>query len=484
VAAVLIAAAIAATVLVTQTGSAYRVTAYFSNASQLVSGDQVKVSGVSAGEVTDLDLTPNGRAAVKLTIDGAYAPLHRGTTARVRLTSLSGESNRYIALDPGMSSAPRIPDHGAIAETDTHPAVDLDEVLDIFRPGVRRRVSQVIRGSARQYAGHGEAANAGFHDLSTVLSTSARLFSELDRDRAKLRRFLSTNAGLTGDLASRSSQLSGLISNLADTTHALAARHTDLGQAIGELPPFLRRADRTFADLDVTLGRFRPLVDAAKPVARRLHPLLVNLRHFAVGARPTIRDLSGILRRPGANNDLFELLRSAPPLRRVTVGHVRADGQRRLAAFPASVRALDRTTPLLAFNRPYAVDLIGWFDDFSHSGVYDALGGASRAGLHVTPGANVKAVLEPILDGAVGKLLPPSLRTTIENIITGSATKPGLLGAVTGQRNRCPGSTEHLQPDRSVPFYGPSVQGKCDPFQVLPGAEPKSWNPASAGGGG
>ena len=35
-------------------------------------------------------------------------------------------------------------------------------------------------------------------------------------------------------------------------------------------------------------------------------------------------------------------------------------------------------TPQFAFQRPYTVDLTGWFDDFSHSGIYDALGSASR----------------------------------------------------------------------------------------------------------
>ena len=40
--------------------------------------------------------------------------------------------------------------------------------------------------------------------------------------------------------------------------------------------------------------------------------------------------------------------------------------------------ALNGAVPELAVGRPYAVDLTGWFEGYSHPGVYDANGGASR----------------------------------------------------------------------------------------------------------
>jgi hypothetical protein len=94
------------------------------------------------------------------------------------------------------------------------------------------------------------------------------------------------------------------------------------------------------------------------------------------------------------------------------------------------------------------VDLTAWFDDFGHSGVYDANGGAARAAPHVNAFANVNGVLTAV---------PPSLRGDLLG-----------AGAVVNQNNRCPGSMEHKQPDGSVP-YKPSPDFNCDANQVLPG---------------
>ncbi len=143
----------------------------------------------------------------------------------------------------------------------------------------------------------------------------------------------------------------------------------------------MRRANTTFVNLRATLDDLTPLVDDSKPAAKELGPFLAQLRPFARDARPTLRDLSNIVRRPGKNNDLVELTRSSVPLRNVAVGPIEANGKEREGALPASVKALQEATPELAFARPYAVDLTGWFDDFTHSGMYDALGGASRAAL-------------------------------------------------------------------------------------------------------
>src|SRR5207248_11375956 len=84
-----------------------------------------------------------------------------------------------------------------------------------------------------------------------------------------------------------------------------------------------------------------------------------------------------------ANNDLVELTRLNVPLRNVAIGPVQANGQQREGAFPASVKALNGSTPELAYGRPYAPDLTAWFDDFSHSGYYDALGRVGRVALNV-----------------------------------------------------------------------------------------------------
>src|SRR3954447_10456229 len=59
-------------------GGSYAVTARFINAGQLVKGNPVQSGGVAIGSVGDIAITPDGQAEVKLEIDSAQAPLHRG----------------------------------------------------------------------------------------------------------------------------------------------------------------------------------------------------------------------------------------------------------------------------------------------------------------------------------------------------------------------------------------------------------------------
>src|ERR671923_70144 len=104
----------AAVLLLRGEGSGYEVKARFQNASQLVKGNLVQVSGTPAGKVEDIRLTDDGQAELTLSIDDEYAPLRRGTLATVRQASLSGVANRYIDLRLPDARAPAIPDGGTI----------------------------------------------------------------------------------------------------------------------------------------------------------------------------------------------------------------------------------------------------------------------------------------------------------------------------------------------------------------------------------
>jgi hypothetical protein len=161
------------------------------------------------------------------------------------------------------------------------------------------------------------------------------------------------------------------------------------------------------------------------------------LRPLARDARPTLRDLSALVRSPGASNDLIELTKSSVPVRDAAVGPTKRNGKERDGAFPGSAKALEQAIPELATARPYAPDLTGWFDDFSHSGLYDALGGASRAAPYVNLFAPVNGVLKPLLD-------PVAQSDAFKNATS------------LGQRWRCPGSVERGA------TWKPSADFPCD----------------------
>jgi phospholipid/cholesterol/gamma-HCH transport system substrate-binding protein len=448
-AAIAIAVVFAAALLLGGAGNSYTVTAQFENAAQLVKGNLVQVSGMPVGKVTDIRLTPYGQAAIKMEInDRDYAPLRRGTLATVRQTSVSGVANRYIDLRLPSSQAPAIPDGGTIGQDSTTTAVDLDEIFNTLDPKTRKDLQAVIKGSADQHRLRGHEMNAGLLYLNPSLQASSRLFNELNSDSRLLGRFVVSSSQLVTDLADRRDDLAGLVDHLATTTTAIGDQQQALADSVQQLPPFMRRANTTFLNLRAALDDLKPLVDDSKPVAKKLRPFLAELRPLAQDARPTVADLSRLLKAPGRGNDLIDLTNGQKPLRDIAVHDVNENGKSRDGAFPASTQAIKDATPEIAYLRPYTVDLLGWFDDFSHSGTYDALGAASRVGIHASAFALLDGQLSPV---------PPALRE--------QAFK---AAAATNQTNRCPGGGDHRSADGSRPWK-PTPDYNCDPSQVLPG---------------
>src|SRR5918999_1241433 len=88
----------------------HRYTLVFQNAGQLVKDDDVQVGGRRIGSVRSIELTDDNRAAVKIVVQEPYAPLREGTQATIRLTSLSGIANRYVALTLAPENAKELPD--------------------------------------------------------------------------------------------------------------------------------------------------------------------------------------------------------------------------------------------------------------------------------------------------------------------------------------------------------------------------------------
>jgi phospholipid/cholesterol/gamma-HCH transport system substrate-binding protein len=380
--AAVIAAAVLLALLLFGGGDGYTVTARFLNAGQLVKGNEVQIGGVPAGTVDEIEITPDGQADVTLTIKEDFVPLRQGTRAVIKQRSLSGIANRFVDIQLGDGDGPEIEDGALLGPEMTDTAVELDQLFDLFDPVARVSVQDFLEGSRKMIEGRGQELNRGTKYLNPTLSTGGRLFRELSRDEQLLGRFFKDSSNLVGALAERRSDLTGSVRNLNATFGALRNEKGALAESVDRLPPFMRRANTTFVNLRAALDDVDPLVDASEPVAARLGPFLAQARGLARDAQPTIRDLSATVRRDGGANDLIDFINSFPPLARTALATREINGARRRGAFPESVDALKAAAPTIAFGRPYTPDFVGWMDDFSTSGAYDALGGFSRAGIN------------------------------------------------------------------------------------------------------
>jgi phospholipid/cholesterol/gamma-HCH transport system substrate-binding protein len=450
VGAVIAAIVIVSVLLFAGGGGGYTVKAYFVNAGQLVAGNQVEISGTPVGTVDDINITPDGQAVITMSINDDSAPLRRGTRATIRQASLSGIANRYIdlAMPPGDSSnTQKIDDGGKIGIESTTTAVDLDQVFNLFDPPARVAVQDFFKNSAKEFKGKEEQQRLAYKYLNPALSTSSRLFNELNRDNPLLSRFLVDSSKLVTALAQKRDDLTNLVTNANTTFRALGDKRLALAESISRLPGFMRQANTTFVDLRSALDETDPLVNASKPVAKKLQPFLNELRPLARDARPTIRDLSRIVYKPGPDNDLNDLQHTFPALKSAaldtkqrsidfgtgakSVGNVRG-------SFPETTQALTDSAPIIGFGRPYTVDFNGWADDFSTTGSYDAIGGFSRVFtvINAFDATGHTAGIVPLSD-RLG-----NLTSTIR----------------TGQYKRCPGASEEPAADGSNVWSADAMQ--------------------------
>ncbi|MCW2985849.1 MAG: hypothetical protein JWR63_3419 [Conexibacter sp.] len=429
--------AVVVAVLLLAGGNKHEYTLVFQSAGQLVKDNDVQIGGRRIGRVADIKLSDHNLAEVRIQVDEPYAPLHQGTTAVIRSGSLSGVANRYISLAPGPNSAAKLDDGTTLGLDKTTTSVDLDQLFDTLDPKTRKSLQDVIKGSSQQYDGKGAKANEALKYFNPTLSTTSRLVNELDRDQQSLQDFIIYTARATTALAERRNDVSSLVANANTASGAIASESDSLNQALQALPRTLRQGNTTFVNLRSTLDDLDQLVNASKPVAPKLAPFFRQLRPLVTDARPTIRDLSTLISRPGAGNDLIDLLKKQPQLTRVAT-----------PTFQHTIKGLQQGTPVLQFIRPYAPDLIGWFRDFGQSTAnYDANGHFAR----ISPIVNAFQFTDNPAGGALTALKPADRQ----------------VGLQSGKIRRCPGAATQTAADGSNP-YAPEGSD-CDPSIVPPG---------------
>jgi len=393
--------------------------------------------------------------------DDAYAPLPEGTHATIRAQSLSGIANRYVDLAlPAEENAPKIDDGGTISQAATTSEVDLDQLFNTLDRPTVDSLRQVIRGFARAYDGVGPQANRGFYYLNPFLSTSRRVFAELNSDQANLDSLVVDAAGLTSTLAQKSPEISQLVSNLEGMLGTIGEQQASLASAVSQLPDFMRQFDTTAVNLRAALDDVQPLINASRPVARKLRPFTKRLRGFSRDAVPTVRNLNGIIKAPGSANDLIELTRLQDPLAEIGVGPVNRNGASRPGALPASADSLGDSLPQISMLRAYSPELTGWFDDFGHSGFPDAFGGIGR----------ISTTLNTFSVGAPGLGVPCNSLAEILKIPLGTSACQSLSGSDLSSElpgikylRRCPGANERSLSEEQL-TQGGSVE--CDTDQT------------------
>ena len=424
-------------------GDGYRYKLLFETGGQLVPGNEVAVAGQAVGTIDSIDLTDNSQAEVEVTLD---RPLLTGTTAQIRLTSLSGIANRYIALQMGPDPDDELPEGATLAADETTSPVDLDQLFNTFDRRTRAALQNFIQGQATVYTGNSAAARRTYKYFAPSLQAGERLLAELNSDQRALSRFLVEGGRVFGTLAQRREDLSALTQNANEALGAVAAENESFDQALGALPPTMRQANTTFVNLRAALDDLDPLIADLGDVAPDLPGFLRDLRPVARDAIPVLGNLRTAISRSGKTNDLTDALRDLPKAQKSA-----------RSAVPRTVTALDDSQHIFEFARPYSPDLVAVLSKLgSGAGYYDFNGHyirAQGAGSNLFDWDSVSEQLDPIGLAQIYADYPA-------------------LG--TGPFVRCPGGATQANLGWPAPEDHPfladgELTGECAPTDVPPG---------------
>jgi phospholipid/cholesterol/gamma-HCH transport system substrate-binding protein len=431
--AIAIAAVVILLVLFTG-GSTYVINAQFQDAGQLVAGDLVTVAGHKVGSVGGISITNDGLANVKLNIsDKSIDPLSSNTTATIGQLSLTGITNRFVSIGPGVGGS-HIPNNGVIPVTQTKGIVDLDTVLDAFTPSVRKSLQQFFKTGA-YFVGGSTASqlNTLSEYLNPAFSQVSNLGAEIVSDKYALDRLVGSTARLTEPLAAETGQIQGAVLNTSTLLGEIAGQRAALSDGISRAPAVLKQVTTTFGRVDNTLADLNPTLKALKPVAPKLASLLRTVAPFAADLKPTVADIQQLL--PESDAALKNFVPAA------------AAGEPALASL---AKALTGITPILTGLRPYVPDFV--------AGFFNGVGGSTGAAYD----ANGHYLQVRLAVGANGSL---------DGLLSILGETVSSLGALNGGTftnvQPCPGGGVIPSADGSAPWNDPdtdaSVGTLCRP---------------------
>ncbi|WP_183093362.1 MCE family protein [Nocardioides stalactiti] len=254
--------------------------AVFTNASTLEDGDDVRVAGVSVGEVKSVEHYERSMALVEFRID-ADIELTTASTAEIRFLNLIGD--RYLALEQGVGAddAEVIDDGDTIPVEHTSPSLDLTVLFDGFKPLFQALTPDQVN------------------------ELSMNLVQVLQGEGGTVRGLLEHTASLTTALADRDQLIGQVVTNLSETLDTVNQRREQLSSLVIELKDWMSDLAKDRETIGGSLDNISELTVTVADLLRRGRPLLKK----DIAA---LNDLAALLNDPDQRAEVVDLLDRMP----------------------------------------------------------------------------------------------------------------------------------------------------------------------------
>lgn len=279
---VLATALLAATIVNVSFTPEHTYKAVFSDVTGLEEGDDIRVAGVRVGEVHDIRITDRTLAEITFSVTHDR-PLLTSTGAVIRYRNLVG--SRYIALTEGAGDGTRLAPGGRIPLSRTQPALDLNALLNGFKPLFAalspKDVNQLATEIIKTLQGEGGTVNSLLAHTASLTTTLA------DRDEL-IGSVIDNLNTVLATLDKRGARFSGLIKQLQRVISGLSADRKPIGDSLVNIG-------------DLTEATSGLLEDARPP----LRDDIAELRDLTGTLNKNEKTVEGVLKRlPNKLNEL------------------------------------------------------------------------------------------------------------------------------------------------------------------------------------
>ena len=240
-----------------------KITAYFSSATAIYPGDEVRVSGIKVGTIDSIQ--PQGtRTKISMRVDrGVPVP----ADAKAVIVAQNLIAARYVQLTPAYRKAtggPRMASGAVIPEERTAVPVEWDEVKN-----------QIMRLSTDL----GPNGKLSTTSLGRFIDSAA---SAMDGNGEKLRRTLAELSGVTRVLGEGSGNITDIIKNLQTVVTVLKSSNTQIVQFQDRLATLTSVVNDSNSDLDGAVANLSVAIgDVQRFIAQTRNPTSDQIQKLA-----------------------------------------------------------------------------------------------------------------------------------------------------------------------------------------------------------
>jgi phospholipid/cholesterol/gamma-HCH transport system substrate-binding protein len=265
-------------------GHRYQLSATFSDVAGMYDGDDVKLAGITVGQVTDIEVV-DGQAQVRFEVDDDVR-LPTDSTVAVRWRNLIGQ--RFLGLDPGTDRT-FLPQDGSATMDDAKDVVDLGQLVNQLVPLAQAvspdQVNEILTTLLQAFEGNDESFDSLLADVDSVLGVLAERDQTIDQ-------LLLDYDTISTAVASRDAQIGQMVDNLVAISETFAENDAVLDDALVELATLSHGLDglldQSADDLGLSLEHLAVLTGTAADHVDRIEHALRGLPELFDALLPVV----------------------------------------------------------------------------------------------------------------------------------------------------------------------------------------------------